>query len=331
MSAHASSSSASRRAGRLGARALGCALMLLAFTSSCMMRPVSPEEGLRRGMARLSAAFASERFVAYSPSAYNPLARPPAPVSEESIQQDLATLRPYFSALVTYSCSARSGLDRIVPVAERSGFKVLLGIWDVGSPDEIETAAQLARKHPRTVLGVIVGNETLLRGGKFQTLETAFRALRERAPGVPLSTSEPIHAYASEDLRRIADYHTPNLHWIFQGRRAPDIEASIEWLKGRVGALRKQSFGEKPILIKEHGFPSSPAPFSSDLQTAYWQRVLAEMPAGPALAVNFFEGYSMPWKPRTNPSPLAPSEAHWGAWESDRTPKPVVRILPRLH
>src|SRR5882672_374192 len=95
------------------------------------------------GLTRLSAAFQRERFVAYSPTQYNPLNRDAEPVSEQSIRADLLILRPYFSAIITYSCASRAGLDRIVNVAQELEMRVVLGIWDVRSVTEIETAVRL--------------------------------------------------------------------------------------------------------------------------------------------------------------------------------------------
>jgi exo-beta-1,3-glucanase (GH17 family) len=281
-------------------------------------------------LERLQQAFREDHFVAYTPSEYNPLPNEKKRATAESIRADLEVLKPFFNALVTYSCSANEGVDQIVPVAAELGFHVILGIWDVRSVREIETAVRLARTYPDTVLAIIVGNETLLfRRADWEELAAAIRLVQTALPGIPVSTTEPITEYGDEDLRRIVDFHAPNCHWVFQGGDRQDVQAAVSWLKERIEALQGLPFGDKPVLIKEQGVPSGPAPFTPELQAEYWAAWLKTMPNTERCASAFWEAFDLVWKPKTNPSDLSEMEAHWGGWDQIRRPKPVVNVLPQ--
>lgn len=281
-----------------------------------------------RGTAQFEAALASLRFAAYSPTGYNPATRPVRRARETEIAADLNTLRPYFGGIVTYSCSPEHGLDRIVPIASQQGLRVILGVWDVVAPAELDAAVAQARAHPHTVIGMILGNETLLRGGRWEMIEQAFERVRAVLPNMPLSTSEPISAYGNARLRGIVSFHSPNIHWVFQGGNPADIAANIAWVKQRVTALRGQTFGEKPILIKEHGIPSGPLPYTERLQAEYWREISTALPRARDLAVVMFECYNADWKSTGLKSPLGAGEGQWGAWRQDRTPKLIVSLFP---
>jgi exo-beta-1,3-glucanase (GH17 family) len=281
------------------------------------------------GLNRLQDAFRSNSFVAYTPSKYSPLAGAAGKAKREAIHEDLQKLHLHFDVLVTYSCSAEQGVSDIVPCASEEGFRVVLGIWDVKSVREIEAAIAQARAYSNTVIGVIVGNETMLRGEKWENLEAAISLVRAALPGVPVSTSEPITSYGNADLREIVDFHSPTCHWLFQGGNRTNVQSAVAWLNERIHSLREMPAGDKLVLIKEHGLPSGPEPFSAKLQREYWALCAAQMPLSSNYASVFFEGFDLPWKSRTNPSEVGAAEAHWGAFDTNGVAKPVVAILPR--
>ncbi len=311
--------------------ALGICLLagICPVLSSLASSPVAPKHPIAK-LERLQQAFRHDRFVAYTPSEYDPREGFKKPASEVGIRADLQILRPYFDALVTYSCNAEDGMDSIVPEAARLNFHVVLGIWDVTSVREIETAVSLARQYPKTVIAVIVGNETqLFRRADWKGLEAAIRLVQAALPDVPVSTSEPISSYGNRFLRRTVDFHAPNCHWIFQSSEKDkvDTSAAVAWLKERVESLQEIPDGDKPVLIKEHGLPSEPAPFTPELQVQYWKHWMAAKPNSEKCASVFFEYCDLPWmKAQTGQE----YEAHWGAWSDQRHPKPVVDILSRF-
>ena len=76
--------------------------------------------------------------------------------SVEEIDQDLALLAGDVHAVRTYSVD--QGLDQVVPIAEKHGLKVLLGIW-IGRDDkvnevQIADAIKLAKAHRKTIKAI---------------------------------------------------------------------------------------------------------------------------------------------------------------------------------
>lgn len=277
--------------------------------------------------AKLVAALRQDRFVAYTPSEYDPFSKSKSFASIEGIRQDLEVIRPYFTGIVTYSCDSLQGMDQIVPVAKDFDMRVIVGIWNVKSAHEIATAVDLAARYPDTVMGLIVGNETMLRGGSFEAVAASLQLVRRALPQVPLSTSEPVSAYGKDELRELVDFHSPNIHWIFHDRQSQNASEATAWLWERGLALGELPSGDKPVLLKEHGFPSGPQPFSEALQSNYWSQAATRYGGSKPVGLVFFEAFDLPWKSRSNPSEFSESEAHWGAWTRERRPKPVVNVL----
>jgi exo-beta-1,3-glucanase (GH17 family) len=87
-------------------------------------------------------------------------------ISQVQIENDLKLLAKHSQCVRIYSVN--QGLDYVPVAASKIGLKVLLGAWigwvDSDNVQEIKVATQLANKYPDTVIGLIVGNEVLLRG-----------------------------------------------------------------------------------------------------------------------------------------------------------------------
>ena len=87
-------------------------------------------------------------------------------VEPAQIDADLALLANYTDCVRTYSIE--NGLDHVAEIAQRHGLKVLQGLWLSSNAEknrqQIATTIALAKKFPKTIEGVIVGNEVLLRG-----------------------------------------------------------------------------------------------------------------------------------------------------------------------
>ncbi len=298
----------------------------------------NPLESMNK-MERLRWAFKNVRFVSYSPSIFNPLPGEFIPASESTILEDLATLRPYFDGLITYSCNSEQGGDKVCPIAAKLQYKaVVLGIWNIKSDEEVATAIRLAKEYPSLVNAVIVGNEGITRGPRsgydYENLELAINKVREVLPNVAISTSEPIFEYGDEGLLGMVDFHAPNIHPWFSGtERRSDYIAAVDWVKSWVDRL--QSASDKPLLVHETGLPSGPEPLAnSELQLNFWKKLYAEVPNTESCGVAFWEAYNAgPWKMKTNPSDASQIEVNWGMFtnpltDGSRNPKPVLEALP---
>ena len=266
-------------------------------------------------------------FIAYSPSTSDPRPEHRRVPKPEEIQADLQTLRPCFDGLILYSASEPS--DDILRLAKDMRFRgVVLGVWDVQSESELQTAVDPATRCPGLVKAICLGNEGLtFRRYTHEQLASAFVWMRKRLPAMPLATSEPIAQYGDTVLQELPDFHAPNIHPVFDYGRN-DIEGAVAWVVERADAVREVT--GKPVLCKETGWPSGGAArFTPEAQRAFWRLLQARIGRDPAPKVGFvyFEAFDLPWKASASG---IPEEGHWGLWTAGREPKEVVREIPAL-
>jgi exo-beta-1,3-glucanase (GH17 family) len=195
---------------------------------------------------------------------------------------------------------------RIVAVARDLKFQtVLLAVWDPRSAAELDGLAELAHLHEKELaLGVLVGNEGItFKRYEPEDLAIAVGRLRKKLPAhIPLSTSEPLGAYAKTALLEFGDFLAPNIHPVFdQPQLAPDQAA--RWVRDE--AARLAAKGSKPVLVKETGMPhAGKEMFSPEVQAQFWSAYLApgrlaRPPARPQSWVFHgiaFEAFDLPWK-----------------------------------
>lgn len=267
------------------------------------------------------------RFVAYCPTGWDPSSTNRAQPATEGIRKDLETLRPYCDGLVLYSSVPPTA--EIFRQARAMGFRgILLGVWDVRNPEEMNACMALAKRFPDLVKAICLGNEGLtFRRYDLDQLAASFAATRAQLPTVPLTTSEPISAYGDRRLQSLPDFHAPNIHPAID-RKSSGITNAVDWVIERASSLREVS--AKPVFCKETGWPSDgDAAFTPGRQRLFWQLLLARAGFGKYACVDFalFEGFDLPWKARVSGTP---AEGHWGFWTTDRMPKPVVAILERI-
>jgi exo-beta-1,3-glucanase (GH17 family) len=284
----------------------------------------------------LRAALTHNRFIAYTPSDYAVQDGRVQAASEAAIERDLKLLRRDFQGLVTYG--ALDGLERIPPIAERLGFRALiLGVWNPLSREELASAVRLAEAHPRLIVGVCVGNETLLaKRLPWPQLRGALANLRTRLPGVPVATSEPFYYYLDDTpagFLDAQDFLLPSVHPVFQDwYGALTWEQMLKFVPEVITKLRAKS--DKPLLVKETGLPANPAHlgFTPERQARFWAETWALLDPPGRAALGYFEAFDTPWKFQENAREFAanPGEAHWGFYAQDGREKPVLTELRRV-
>lgn len=292
---------------------------------------------LESRLAPLRAALAGHRFVAYQPTALQVHDGRVTPASSASIRADLEVLRPYFDALLTYD--ALNGAEQVPAIAAALGFHaLLLGVWDPFDDAQVDAALAAARAHPGLVVGVSLGNEMLF--GKRRTqaeLAARLDAIRARAPPeLALSTTEPFHIWleppAAPLLSRL-DFVLANVHPVFEGwfRAAPDQNAA-GFVVDVARLLAARHCG--PVLVKETGVPTAPPDkgYTPARQRSFYEALQRAFPPTPQRAFAWFAAFDAPWRAADwHPVPGEhPEEAHWGLFDAERRPKPVVEIMPRL-
>jgi len=294
-------------------------------------------------MARLASVMATGRFVSYTPTSLQVIDGQPTAADASSVRADLKVLRPRFDGLITYT--AVHGAEAIPEIAMELGYRaVIVGVWDPFDEHELTAALEAARRYPRLIVGVSLGNELVFtRRRGFPDLTAAAIRLHQRAPGLPISSTEPFHLLYEKDaapLLKQLDFLLVNVHPVFQPwfRDAPGATAA-QFVVNVVSQLTDHYCG--PILVKETGVPTAPqgAGFSEARQASFYSELQRLFPSGPRHAFAYFSAFDAPWRatdalalpPGTSPGQeLHTEEAHWGLYDADRRPKPATEQIPLL-
>jgi exo-beta-1,3-glucanase (GH17 family) len=314
-------------------------LLLAPVAPAAIAQPVCEHDAAGApARARLARAMAQGRFVAYQPTSLQVAAGRVQSADPASIRTDLTVLRPRFDALITYD--AVHGAEAIPAVAASLKFRALvIGVWDPADPVQLDAALAAARRYPKLVVGLSLGNESIFaHRSSFAQLMAAMAAVHARAPGLALSSTEPFHLYqepAATALLGAMDFLLVNVHPAFQPwfRGATDATAA-QFVVNVVADLGQRFCG--PILVKETGVPSAPVSggYSLERQAAFYAELRRRFPPSAARAFGYFSAFDAPWR-LLDASPVAgavtgPEEAHWGLYDSERKPKPAALALPPL-
>ncbi|MBV9628875.1 MAG: beta-(1-6) glucans synthase [Xanthobacteraceae bacterium] len=244
-------------------------------------------------------------------------------IPASQIEEDLTRLAPLTNCVRTYA--VHLGLDHTVPIAQRQGLKVLLGIWlgpdPVFNQRQLEVAIDLANRYPDVVQAIVVGNEVLLRGELSpEALSNIIRKVKA-AVKVPVTYADVWEFWLrNRELASVVDFVTVHIlpYWEdfpIPASAAADHVASIEHLVA-------QAFPGKDILVGEFGWPSFgrmrdgalPSPVN---QASSMQEVLARAKQD-GFRVNLIEAFDQPWK-RALEGTVG---GHWGLlFGSSREPK----------
>jgi exo-beta-1,3-glucanase (GH17 family) len=307
------------------------ALVLVAALLAPLSLPAQPDPHDRAG--RVRAAIGSLRFVAYTPTDLKIVSGRVQAASRESIRKDLTILRGDFQGLITYSCA--DGVEEVPGIAKALGYRaVILGIWDPLSEREIGNVKRLVNAYPQLIIGVAVGNETLLaRRHEWSVLRSAIQRLRAALPGVAITTSEPFYYYLNDDppdFLAVQDFLLPSVHPLFQPwfKRATTAQA-VDFVVRVAGLLSAKT--DKPVLIKETGLPSGPpgTRYTPAAQAEFWVSLLQRLPPAPGLGFAYFEAFDHGWKEENARGEFGshPEEGYWGLYTEDGRPKEVVTEL----
>ena len=285
----------------------------------------------------LKNVMASGRFVAYQPTALKAIDGKLTQADDASIRADLEALRPWFDGLITYG--ARNGNERVPDIAKSLGYRaVILGVWDISDEAEIANALAAWKRDRAIIAGLSLGNEIVFgKRGTWDDLLAHLKALREQAPGLPLTISEPFAQYLDHPeslaVLRATDFMLVNIHPVFEPWFRTGTADNWTDFVVRVAA-RLRAIYPRPILVKETGIPTGPPSegFDESMQHDFYALLARRLRPSGRRAFAYFTAFDQPWRPVDfNPMPGAhPEEAYWGLFTEARAPKSVMRDLLKL-
>lgn len=275
--------------------------------------------------------------------------------TKEEILEDLKIIdeQAGFHLIRLYDSGENSATVLELIKAHKLNIKVMLGIWlhaELSNhlscawltspiPDEvlstnkqvnlaeIEKGISLAKKYPKIVVAVNVGNEALVDWNDHKvdvdTLITYVRKVK-RSIKQAVTVAENYEWWANHGQKLAAelDFVAIHIYPVWEGR---DIEAGIQYSIENVLKVRK-ALPDSKIVISEAGWATTSSEFGSraseDKQKQYYDWLMGWSKTM-NISTFFFEAFDEPWK--GNPNDAYGAEKHWGLYFVDRKPKKVMQ------
>jgi exo-beta-1,3-glucanase (GH17 family) len=244
------------------------------------------------------------------------------------IQTDLALLAQDFETIRTYSVT---GLEEIPQVARQNGLKVYLGAWvsrdPISTQKELDALVSLARANPDIVKGLVIGNETLLRGEvTADQLIGYIPQVKQQLPDLPITYAD-VWEYWIKNPQLVNEVDFVTIHILPYWEDEPiNVHQAIEHLanvRQEVEHLLGQ-IGQKPLLIGETGWPSQgrwrEEAVPSRTNQAQFMREFINLATEKNWDYNLIEAFDQPWK-RANEGTVG---GYWGLWDADRNNKDIL-------
>jgi glucan 1,3-beta-glucosidase len=253
-------------------------------------------------------------------------------IPSQQIEEDLTHLKTESDCVRIYAVN--QGLDQVLPIAEKLGLKVLMGLW-IGreaKDNEIQVARgiELAKAHPATIKGIIVGNEVLLRQEQpAAALESLLKRVKAET-GLPVTYADVWefwlrHPELADDVDFVTIHILP--YWEDDPVPAADGVTHIDAILRMVQA----EMPGKTIYIGETGYPSAgkqrERAVPGLVEQAGFIRGFLAYAHDHGLDYNVIEAFDQPWK-RALEGTVG---GYWGVFGENRISKfpltgPVARM-----
>ncbi|MFK8079783.1 MAG: glycosyltransferase family 2 protein [Granulosicoccus sp.] len=240
--------------------------------------------------------------------------------SEEQISRDLALLSDKVDRVRTYS--VESTLGSVPKLAAEQGLNVMVGVWisdDIERNwEEIGALRRIVEDNPGNIIGIVVGNEVLLRREiTSEQLAKYVDVVKSMVGTIPVTVAETWDVWLkNRSLAKHVDYVTAHVLPYWEGVpawRAPD------YVFERYDQLQRE-FITKTVVLGEVGWPSEGRQRFGSIpslqnQAKFLRQFLAQADARDA---NYFvlEAFDQIWK--TDEGAVG---RYWGIFNADREPK----------
>ena len=271
--------------------------------------------------------------------------------SDEQILEDLRILsaNKKFSLIRLYDSGENSAAVLRIISKHKINMKVMLGIWlnaefsnhlscawltkpipqatldknKTINAKEIKKGIDLANKYKNIVVGVNVGNETLVDWNDHRVdVDTLISYVRQvkKAIKQPVTVAENYEWWAAHGVKlaKELDFIAIHIYPIWEGK---DIDEAISYSIENVQKVRN-ALPNANIVISEAGWASVASEFgeraSEEKQEKYFNWI-SKWSAKMNITTFFFEAFDEDWK--GDPNNALGAEKHWGLYNVDRTKK----------
>ncbi|MCK0208454.1 glycosyltransferase [Starkeya koreensis] len=235
--------------------------------------------------------------------------------TEAQIRADVEAVAPYTRAVRTYASTGN--LDLVAKIAAEKGLKTTVGAWLDEDEDrnarEIANAIDAAKKNSN-VVGIVVGNESILRAERTpeQLIETIRRVKRET--NVPVTTGETWDVWLDHpELVSAVDYIAAHMLPYWEGIPPEQVVDHVISIYDRLRA----AYPGKRIVIAEFGWPSQgynrDNAMPGEVEQAKIIREFAARADALGIEYNLIEAFDAPWK-----SFEGSVGQYWGVLDADR-------------
>ena len=201
--------------------------------------------------------------------------------------------------------------------------------------EEIERTIALAKRHPKTVVAVNVGNEALVDwNDHLVSIESMVAYLKRVADAIdqPVTTADNYVPWAKHGpaLMAVADFAFVHSYPVWEGK---SLAESMAYTRANLMQVRR-AIPDAPIAIGEAGWPSIAIEFgerASEENQAQYVADLLSFGRDHNMTIFVFEAFDEDWKGKNTTHPDG-AEKHWGLFDINRKPKWGVRtgrLLPR--
>jgi Exo-beta-1,3-glucanase len=189
-------------------------------------------------------------------SMYREGQQPGAIISEAQVEERISILKPYVSAIRSFSCI--EGNEHVPVMAKKHGLKTLVGAWlsdDLAANEtEIEGLITLAKAGYVDVAAV--GNEVLYRNDlSLEQLLAYIKRVKTALQGldIPVGYVDAYYEFSRHpELVAATDVVLANLYPYWEGCPIEHALGHMQAMYGQVVAAAQ----DKPIIITETGWPS---------------------------------------------------------------------------
>lgn len=242
-------------------------------------------------------------------------------ISQLQIESDLKLLAQTSQCVRIYSVG--QGLDYVPEAASKIGIKVLLGAWigwvNAENDLELNLAVKLANQFPDTVVGLVVGNEVLLRGEQTEQTMAGYLQRAKQATKVPVTYADVWEYWLKHPaLESSVDFVTVHIlpYWEDDPQPVSNAMNHVNIVMDKLA----QTF-HKPLFIGETGWPSAGrhrnASVPSAVSQARYMREFLQRAHEAQWHYNVIEAVDQPWKRQLEGA----VGGYWGLYDTDLQPK----------